>query len=213
MKLYYSPISSNARKVRLAASMLGLPIELVNIDLGKGAQRTPEFLAINPMGRVPVLEDGDFILTESAAIMAYLADTKPDSPLYPRDLKQRADVNRWLFWGANHWGPTFAALAFEKWIKKFMQLGEPDLVQVKRQEDALRGLATVLDAHLASREWVCGAAITIADLAIAASLGAADRVQFRMGDFVAMEAWFEKVQALEAWKSTEPPSLPTTTAR
>ncbi|HEX7438615.1 MAG TPA: glutathione S-transferase N-terminal domain-containing protein, partial [Caldimonas sp.] len=96
MKLYSSPISSNARKVRLAASMLGIPLELVNIDLGKGAQRTPEFLAINPMGRVPVLEDGDFVLTESAAIMAYLADAKPDSPLYPRDPKQRADVNRWL---------------------------------------------------------------------------------------------------------------------
>ncbi|HEX7435145.1 MAG TPA: glutathione S-transferase family protein [Caldimonas sp.] len=213
MKLYSSPISSNARKVRLAASMLGIPLELVNIDLGKGAQRTPEFLAINPMGRVPVLEDGDFVLTESAAIMAYLADAKPDSPLYPRDLKQRANVNRWLFWGASHWGPAFAALAFEKWIKKFMQLGEPDLVQVKRQEDALRGLATVLDAHLASREWVCGPTITIADLAIAASLGAAERVQFRVADFVAMEVWFEKVKALEAWKSTEPPSLPTTATR
>ena len=209
MKLYHSPFSSNARKVRLAASMLGIPLELVGVDLGKGEQRTPGFLAINPMGRVPVLVDGDYVLPESAAIMIYLAETKPGNTLYPADPQQRAEVNRWLFWGANHWGPTFAALTFEKWLKKMLRLGEPDPAQVKRQEDTLRGLASVLDTHLASRAWVCGSTITLADLALAASLGAADRIQFPLMEFVAVEAWFEKVRALEAWKSTEAPALPT----
>jgi glutathione S-transferase len=66
MKLYSSPFSSNARKVRLAAALLGISLELMDVNLGQGAQRKPEFLALNPMGRVPVLEDGAFVLAESA---------------------------------------------------------------------------------------------------------------------------------------------------
>jgi glutathione S-transferase len=208
MKLYSSPFSSNARKVRMAASMLGIPLDLVEVDLVKGAQRAPQFLAINPMGRVPVLEDGDFVLTESAAIMAYLADSKPGNALYPAERKARADVNRWLFWTGNHWGPAFGALAFENWLKKMMQLGEPDPAQVKRQADALHGFATVLDRHLASQTWVSGPATTIADLAIAASLGNAGRARFAVESFANLEAWFKRMQALEAWKATEPPAMP-----
>lgn len=208
MKLYSSPFSSNARKVRLAAALLDIPLELVEVNLGQGAQRKPEFLAINPMGRVPVLDDGGFVLAESAAIMAYLADTRPGNSLYPAEPKQRADVNRWLFWGANHWGPAFAALAFENWLKKLLQLGAPDPAQVKRQDDTLRGLAAVLDAHLASRDWVSGSSLTIADLAIATSLGNADRAKFAVRSFPSVQSWFERVQALDAWKSTEPPALP-----
>ena len=206
MKLYSSPFSSNARKVRLAAALLGIPLELVDINLGQGAQRRPQFLALNPMGRVPVLEDGGFVLAESAAIMAYLADTKPGNSLYPAALRQRADVNRWLFWGANHWGPAFAALAFENWLKALLKLGEPDPAQVKRQDDTLRGLASVLDAHLAPREWLSGASITIADLAIATSLGNAERAKFPVRSYPAVQAWFERVQALDAWQATEPPT-------
>ena len=208
MKLYSSPFSSNARKVRLAAALLDIPLELIEVNLGQGAQRKPEFLALNPMGRVPLLDDDGFVLAESAAIMAYLADQKPGNTLYPADPKQRADVNRWLFWGANHWAPAFAALAFENWLKALLKLGAPDPAQVKRQEDSLRSLATVLDAHLGSREWVSGSSITIADLAIATSLGNADRAKFPVRSFPAVQRWFERVQALEAWKSTAPPDLP-----
>ena len=205
MKLYSSPFSSNARKVRLTAALLGIRLELVDVNLGQGAQRRPEFLALNPMGRVPVLEEGGFVLAESAAIMVYLADTTPGNSLYPSDPSQRADVNRWLFWGASHWSPAIAALAFENWLKKLLQLGEPDPAQVKRQDDILRGLASMLDAHLASRQWLSGSSITLADLAVATSLGNADRAKFPVRSYRAVLAWFERVQALEAWQATEPP--------
>src|SRR3954465_14732630 len=105
MKLHYSPFSTNARKPRLAAAILGIDLTLVPIDLGKGEQRRPEFLALNPMGRVPVLEDGGFVLTESNAIMVYLAESTPGQALYPSGLKERTEVNRWLFWAASHWSP------------------------------------------------------------------------------------------------------------
>ncbi len=208
MKLYSSPFSSNARKVRLAAALLDMPLELVDVNLGQGAQRKPEFLAINPMGRVPVLDDDGFVLAESAAIMAYLADKKPGNTLYPAELKQRADVNRWLFWGASHWGPAFGALTFENWLKGLLKLGAPDPVQVKRQDETLRGLAAVFDKHLSSRDWVSGSSITIADLAIAAPLGIADRAKFPVRSFPAVQGWFERVQTLDAWRSTEPPAIP-----
>lgn len=133
---------------------------------------------------------------------------KPSNTLYPADLRQRANVNRWLFWGASHWGPALAALTFENWLKALLKLGEPDRVQVRRQDEALRSLAAVLDQHLSSRDWVCGASITIADLAIAAPLGIAERAKFSVRAFPAVQRWFERVQALDAWKSTAPPVLP-----
>src|SRR5574337_1935568 len=132
MKLYYSPLSSNSRKVRMVAALLDISLELHNVELPKGEQRTPQYLAINPMGKVPVLVDGDFVLPESAAIMIYLAESKPGNTLYPADRHARAEVNRWLFWAANHFSPAAVALVFEKFLKKkFFNGDDPDPVQVK----------------------------------------------------------------------------------
>ena len=78
MKLYVHPMSSNARRAQMTAILLGTPIETVFIDLQKGAQRNPEYLALNPNGRVPTLVDGDFALWESLAIMEYVAEKYPD---------------------------------------------------------------------------------------------------------------------------------------
>ena len=95
MKLYMNPTSPNVRRVRLTAAVLGLQLEEKNLDLAKGEQKRPEFLAFNPNGAVPTLVDGDFVLTESRAIMQYLASRKPESGLLPHDERARADVTRW----------------------------------------------------------------------------------------------------------------------
>ena len=207
MKLYSFPYSSNARKARMAALLLGIDLELVTVDLGKGDQRKPEYLAINPMGRVPALDDNGFMLWESNAIMAYLADKKPGNTLYPAAAQPRADVNRWLFWAANHWSPAVAALVFENLLKARFNLGAPEPVQVKRQEDSVRTFGSVLDAHLAKRQWVCGSAITIADLAIAAILMWTGPAKFPVQSFGHVQSWFARVKGLDAWKQTEPPPV------
>ncbi|MFI5400197.1 MAG: glutathione S-transferase family protein [SAR324 cluster bacterium] len=207
MKLYSFPYSSNARKARVTALLLGIDLELVNVDLGKGDQRKPEFLAINPMGRVPVLDDSGFILWESHAIMAYLADKKPGNTLYPAAAQPRADVNRWLFWAANHWGPAVAALVFENLLKARFNLGPPEPVQVKRQEDFVRTFGGVLDGHLAKRQWVCGSAVTLADMALAASLMNAGPAKIPVQSFAHVQTWLARVKGLDAWKQTEPPPL------
>lgn len=88
--------------------------------------KTPEYLRVNPMGKVPTLVDGNFVLWESHAIMAYLADRKPGTTLFPADARSRADVNRWLFWTSAHRSANIAILVNQRVIEKLMSLGDPD---------------------------------------------------------------------------------------
>jgi glutathione S-transferase len=94
MRLYYHPGSSNSRRVLLTAILLDVKIDLAVVDLVNGECRLP---ANQPEGKVPLLDDGDFRLWESHAIIQYLADKRGDSSLYPGSVQARADVNRWLF--------------------------------------------------------------------------------------------------------------------
>lgn len=206
MKLYYSPLSSNSMKVRMAAALLDIPLELQNVELPKGEQRRPEYLAVNPMGKVPVLVDGDFVLPESAAIMIYLAESKPGNTLYPAERHARAEVHRWLFWAASHWGPAIGALAFEKVIKPRFQQGESDPAQIKRQEEFITGFAKVLDQQLSKHKYVAGNTLTLADIAIAAAF--ASPVELPLQPYVHITDWFKRIQALPAWQTTQPPKMP-----
>src|SRR5262245_20883104 len=100
MKLYGFPPSPNTWKVRAVAAHLGIPLELALVDLTK--PRTPDYLALNPTGRAPTLVDGDFILSESNAIIQYLAG-RPASTLWPDDARTRVDIMRWQCWQLAHW--------------------------------------------------------------------------------------------------------------
>lgn len=207
MKLYTFPYSSNARKAVMAAHLLGSEVEHVLVNLATGEQKRPEYLALNPNGRVPALVDGDFVLTESNAIMMYLADKRQGNTLYSSDLRARADVNRWLFWQASHWGPAIGALTFENVLKKRFGGGEPDPVHVKRNEDLLKQLGAVLDAHLAKREWVSGDHVTIADLGLSAPLMYLQAASLPLEAFENVMKWFGRVKELDAWKKSEPPPM------
>src|SRR4051812_34618856 len=101
MKLYGNNFSFNSNKVRFAANAMGLNYEFQSVDLAAGEQRTPEFLKINPTGRIPCLQDGGFVVFESNTIMRYLAE-KNNSPLYPKELEKRTIVNQWLDFGSIH---------------------------------------------------------------------------------------------------------------
>jgi glutathione S-transferase len=212
MKLYQHWLSPNTRRVRVVLHALTIPHEEVLVDLFKGENRQPEYLAKNPMGKVPTLEDDGFFLSESYAIMSYLAEKKP-SALYPSNPRARADVNRWLFWGANHFSPTIGALVRENFLKKVVPaFGAPDPLQIKRQEDEFRVLAKVLDDHLGSRtvarKWLVGQDVTLADLALAAGFNMRERGKLPVENAPHLEAWFSRVAELEAWKATEPPPMP-----
>lgn len=202
MRLYHHPLSSNSRRAALAVSHLGLPAELIKIDLERGEQRSPQFLALNPNGMVPVLEDNGFILTESHAIMLYLADMAPGHAAYPEDARARADIHRWVFWNAQHFQPTVSIFVWENLIKGMIGQGAADPAQIRRGEDLLERYAPVLDGHLADRRWVCGDSVTLADLALGATLLAAAPANVPLAPYGDLLAWFARVQALEAWRET-----------
>ena len=202
MRLYHHPLSSNSRRAAMAAAHLGLPAEFIKIDLESGEQRSPQFLALNPNGMVPVLEDNGFILTESHAIMLYLAEKAPGHAAYPEDARARADIHRWVFWNAQHFQPTVSIFVWENLVKGMIGQGPADPAQLRRGEDLMERYAPVLDGHLAHRRWVCGDGVTLADLALGATLLAAAPANVPLAPYGDLLAWFARVQALEAWRET-----------
>jgi glutathione S-transferase len=205
MRLYHHPYSFNARRAVMTALHLDSPVELVFVDLQKGEQRQPQFLELNPNHRVPVLEDDGFVLWESHAIMQYLADKTPRQTLYPVATRARADVNRWLFWCAQHFSPAVGVLNWEHVIKGLLQLGAAEPAEVRRGETLVREYGAILDAHLARREWICGDALSLADIAIATPLAATVPAKLPVTDLANLQRWFERVQKLEAWQRTALP--------
>jgi glutathione S-transferase len=202
MKLYYHPMSPNVRRVRLAAAVLGLELEEQLVDFSKGEHKAPTFLALNPNGALPVLVDGDFALSESRAIMQYLASKKPESGLLPTDERGRADVTRWQFWDAAHWAPALAAIAFERIIKGMMNLGAPDTAKIEENLKSFRRWGAVLNGHLEGKTYVVGNKLTVADLTLASSLMYAKQSEVPVSEFGNVEAWFGRIVALDGWKKT-----------
>lgn len=204
MKLYVNVLSPNVRRARLTAAVLGLALDEIAIDFAKNEQKSPAYLALNPNGVVPTLVDGDFVLTESRAIMQYLATKKPEAGLLPRDERGRADVTRWQFWDSSHFSPQVGTLAFQRVLKKRFGLGEPDAAKVDEALAAFRRFAAVLNQTLDGRPYVVGESLTLADLTLASSLMYAEPAGVPLAEFAHVDAWFGRMRALDAWKQTSP---------
>ena len=130
----------------MTAVHLEAKVDLIAVDLARREHLKPDYLALNPNGKVPVLNDDGFVLWESHAIMQYLADKTPGQTVYPQEARARADVNRWLFWSAHHFQPAASVLNWEHNVKAMIGLGAPDPAAVKRGEELIVPLAAVLDA-------------------------------------------------------------------
>jgi glutathione S-transferase len=113
MRLYNANFSTNALRVRAVAYELEIELEIVDVDILKGDNRAEDFLRRNPNAKVPVLEDGDFLLWESRAICVYLASQKPEAGLAPTDPRTRSVIDQWASWQAIHLGPAMQKLSFE----------------------------------------------------------------------------------------------------
>ena len=210
MKLYGFPPSPNTWKVRAVAAHLGIPLELVLVDLTK--PRTADYLAINPTGRTPTLVDGDFTLSESNAIMQYLASRKANS-LWPDNARSRADISRWQCWQLAHWNAEACQpLTFQRLVKKFLNLGPPDEAIVAKATEAFHREARMLDAHLAKQPYLVGAELTLADIAAAASLAYAKEAEIPLAPYPHVRDWAARVHALPAWRETAPGPLPAAAA-
>ena len=204
MKLYINVLSPNVRRVRLTARVLGLQLEEEKLDFAKGQHKSPEYLALNPNGSVPLLVDGDFALAESRAIMQYLASKKPESGLLPRDEQARADVTRWQFWDASHFSPQAGTLAFQRVMKQMFGMGDPEPAKVEEALTNFRRFAGVLNLRLEGKQYVVGHALTLADLTLASSLMYAEQADVPLAEFPHVQAWFSGIKQLDAWRDTNP---------
>jgi glutathione S-transferase len=203
MKLYMHPVSTASRPVMMLVAEAKIDLEQVVVDLMTGEHHQAPFSAINPSRQVPVLQDGDFILTESSAILKYLAD-KAGSPLYPKDPKQRARVNERMDWFntgfyreygynlvypqlfAHHKRPT------EEITSAVVQWGK---------EKAAHWLG-VLDKHiLGSSPYVCGEQMTIADIFGAQILSAGELVKVNFAAYPNVQRWLGRMKQLPSWSA------------
>ena len=201
MKLYWSDVLS-PRKVCAVTKYLESPVEYAYLDLGRGEHKTPEYLALNPNGKVPTLVDGARTIWESTAIMCHLA-ARADSDLWPQDARQ-IDVLRWLSWDLANFYPVGGALYFEYVIKPRFKLGDVDPAEVARATDNWRRLATILDDHLHDRRWLVGNSVTLADFAVAAALPYAERAHIPLDEFPALRRWHGHLNELDAWREPFP---------
>ena len=196
MKLYYAE-TTNPRKACVVAKYLGSPVEFVHVDLRKGENRTPEFLALNPNGKVPVLEIGGGSLWEANAIMCYLARIA-GSDLWPNDDRQ-IEVMRWLSWDSQHFTRHAGSLYFQHIIKPAFGMGGPDPAVVEEATGFVKRFAAVLNDHLSGRDYLVGDGLTVADFAVAITLPYAERARIPLAGFTEIERWHGRLSKLPAW--------------
>lgn len=203
MKLYYHPASTTSRIVQQFAVDQGIELEYQVVDLFTGEHRQPEFVGINPSGLVPVLEDGDFRLTESSAIVKYLAD-KAASPAYPKDLKARARVNEMMDWfNANLYKDLGYGLIYPQTFPHHLrpsaevQAGTLDWGRQKAES-----WLKILDESLIGpdRAYLCGDQITLADYLGAEMITAGELVHCSYAAYPNIRRWLGNMKALPSWR-------------
>jgi glutathione S-transferase len=189
--LYSMQRSGNSYKVRLALAQLGIPYRLVEVDILKGESHTPEYLAMNPSGQIPLLEaaPGRFI-AESNAILWYVAD---GTPLAPDDRVDRAETLQWMFFEQHSLEPNLGAAYF--WLT--LVKGGRELQQHAFEdwmEEGYRALG-VMDKHLQTRAFFAAGRYTIADIALYAYTHLAHECDYDLTSFPAVRAWLERMTA------------------
>ena len=191
IRLHDNLSSGNGYKARLLLAQLGVPFERVEYDIDRAETRTPEFLRMNPNGRVPVLEleDGRF-LPESNAILFYLAE---GTPFIPDAHFERAQVLRWAFFEQYSHEPNIASPRY--WITHNLPMTEERRVMLEPKRKLGYAALRVMDGHLKDREFFVGDRYSIADISLYAYTHVAREGGFDLGRFPFINAWLERVAA------------------
>lgn len=203
MKLHANPLSTAAFKVIALVHELGLPVTLVPVDMMKGEHKSPAFLAKNPNGKVPVLEDDDgFCVWESNAILCYLVAQKPGSGLMPTDARGIAQVQQWLQWQATTFSPSTLEVMMETVYAKMLGRVKDEAKYQAGLEKIRRDLG-ILEGALAQREFLCGP-LTIADFSIVSSLMLRAPMGLELEAFPRVKAWVARLEARESMRKAMP---------
>ena len=186
--VYGMKSSGNCYKVQLLLERLGRPYAWREVNILAGESRTPQYLAMNANGRVPLLDDAGRYLAESNAILTYLAD---GTPLLPDDRWTRAQVMQWLFFEQYSHEPYVAVARF---IRTMLPRDTPRLAELPRLVERGNQALAVMERHLSARPYFVGDAYTIADIALYAYTHAAADGGFHLAAFPAVLAWLGRVR-------------------
>jgi glutathione S-transferase len=188
MKLYDFPLSGHAHRAHLFLSLIDVDFELVAVDLASGEHKKPPFLALNPFGQVPVLEDDGFIVPDSIAIMVYVAKKYGKTDWLPEDPQQAAQIQRWLSVAAGQiaYGPCAARL-----VTVFGADFNANEVIARAHS-----ILTLIDAELANRDWLVTNRATIADIALYSYIVQAPEGNVDISFYHDVAKWLRQIEAL-----------------
>lgn len=195
--LHRFALSGHSHRAELLLSLLGLPYELAEVDLRAKAQKAPGFLAKNPFGQVPVMEDGSVTIADSSAILVYLADRYDETSRWlPRDSEARARVQQWLSVAA---GELAQGPAVARRIKVF---GAP--LDHERASSIAHDLFAVMERHLATHQFFVGDAATIADIAMYTYTAHAPEGGVDLEPYKQIRTWLKRIEALPGFVPMKP---------
>ena len=204
MKLYMHPVSMTSRPVRLFIAESGIDVDEQVIDLMTGEHYQDFYVAINPNRLVPVLDDGDFRLTESSAILKYLAD-KTSSPAYPKDLRKRAKVNEMMDWfNTNFYRDYGYGLVYPQIFPHHQRPSdEAQEATINWGKERAQGWLQILNDHWigADRNYLCGNEITIADFFGIGLLTLGEIIRCDFSPYPNVERWIANMKQLDSWDS------------
>lgn len=206
MKIYWIEAQAPHRVLALV-KLLGLDAEFIHLDAAAGEHKKPPYSDLNPNRKVPTLVEGDMVLWEASAIMAYLSN-KAGSDMWPaHNPDEQVEVLRWLSWNDCHWNTATGPFYFEHVVKKKFGLGAPDLELLEHKKKDLIRLAKILDDHLEGRDWVALDRLSIADFQLAgmACHGRGGVMPFE--DFPNLTAWLDRLDTIPAWKNPWPETI------
>ena len=187
LKIYGSDLSSPSNKVRFVANALGLQYDYIKVNLREGEHQKPEFLKVNPVGKIPAIDDDGFCLFESNAIIRYLAD-KNNSPLYPKGLKERAVVDEWMDLSSMHVGMALSKVTYNRLFAPMR--GQPvDENSIKEGINFLSRFLPVVDNQLAKSKYLTGSAMTLADIVLLATLDSAEASEIDLSNYKNIVRW------------------------
>jgi glutathione S-transferase len=205
MKLYMHPASTTSRAVALFVADNKLPVDFQVVDIFTGEHMKEPYTAINPNKMVPVLEDGDFRLTESASILRYLAE-KTNSPAYPKDLKQRAKVNEVMDWfNSNLYRDWAYGLIYPQIFPTHKRPSdESHKTTIEWGKERAKGWLQILNDHILGpkKKYLCGDDITIADYFAAAIIQVGEVIRVDMSAYPNVKRWLDNMKKRPAWSKT-----------
>lgn len=203
MQIYWIKAQAPRRVVALTKH-LGLKAEYIETDLMAGELQEPAYAAINPNMKAPTLVDGDTVIWEASAIMAYLC-IRAGSDMWPVGAPaEQVEILRWLSWGDSHWSPAVSPFYFEYIVRSTFGIGQPNADALRDKTADVERYAAILDRHLAGRGYITCDRLTIADFQLASMASYWRQSKMPLGDFAHLTAWLDRLMCIPAWADPWP---------